>query len=74
MATIARIGNLKIQIYAEDHNPPHFYVVAPDCEAAIKLADLSILRGSLRRSDYRIVREWAFQNRKLLEDAWKSKN
>jgi hypothetical protein len=74
MATIARIGNLKIQIYAEDHNPPHFHVVAPDHEAMIALADLSILRGSLRATDYRIVRERAFENRRFLEDGWKINN
>ncbi|MBA8899627.1 MULTISPECIES: DUF4160 domain-containing protein [unclassified Phyllobacterium] len=74
MPTIARIGNIKIQIYAEDHNPPHFHVITPDREAIVALADLSILQGSLRNGDYRVVREWAFQHRRFLEDEWNSSN
>ncbi len=32
--------------------------------------DLSLYRGRLKRSDYRLVRDWASANRRLLEDEW----
>lgn len=27
---VGRIRNLKIEIYSNDHNPPHFHVKSPD--------------------------------------------
>lgn len=74
MPTIARIGNIKVQVFADDHNPPHFHVVTPDGEALVSIAGLRILRGDLRRKDFDAVIEWANQNLDTIEDAWHSLN
>jgi hypothetical protein len=74
MPTIARIGNLKIQVFADDHNPPHFHVVTPDGEALVSIGRLRILRGDLRRKDFDAVIEWANRNLDTIEDAWRSLN
>ena len=47
MPTIARLGPFKIQIFADDHFPPHFHIVCADFEALVALSDLSILKGFL---------------------------
>lgn len=70
MPTLANIGGLKIQIFADDHNPPHFHVVTPDHEALIAIADFSMLRGSLVRRDLDAALSWAAENRKVLEHEW----
>jgi len=74
MPTVAKIGNLKIQIFADHHNPPHFHVVTPDEEALVRIDDLTILRGSLRARDLRTASEWVRRNREVLVDEWNRVN
>lgn len=74
MPTIHRIGNILIQVYANDHNPPHFHVATPERRAMIRIDSLALLAGSLAARDYRRVCEWAAQNRRLLIDEWSRLN
>jgi hypothetical protein len=74
MPTIATIGHLKIRIFADDHSPPHFHIVTPDYEALVLISSLEIICGSLPRSDYQKAREWAIQNKKVLDHEWKRLN
>jgi hypothetical protein len=39
MATIFRVGGLRIMIYTHDHPPPHVHVVGPDREARLALGN-----------------------------------
>jgi hypothetical protein len=72
--TVAKIGSLKIQVFADDHNPPHFHVVTPDEEALVRIDDLTILRGSLRARVFRTAADWARGNREVLVDEWNRLN
>ncbi len=76
MPTIVILGKLKVQVFADDHNPPHFHAVTPDHEALIRISDLQILQGQIARRDYERLLDWASsnENRGLLEDAWKRLN
>lgn len=74
MPTIVELGNIQIRVYPRDHLPPHFHISTPDGEAMILIADLSVLKGRLRRSDLKVALRWAQQNRNLIEDAWNSQN
>jgi hypothetical protein len=76
MPTIVKLGNLKIQIFADDHNPPHFHVVTPDYEALIRLSDLSVMAGSIDRRSLQVALEWAQEekNRDLLNHEWNRLN
>jgi hypothetical protein len=70
MPTIVILGNLKIQMFADDHNPPHFHVRTPDSKALVRISDLKLIAGSIDRRDLEKALAWARQNRKALEDAW----
>jgi hypothetical protein len=74
MPTIVVLGNLKIQIFADDHNPPHFHAVTPDHEALIRLSDFSVLAGSLSRRHYDTAIRWAEEHKQELDDAWNRLN
>lgn len=74
MPVLARIGNIKIHVFASDHNPPHFHVATPEHEALVAIADFSLLRGVLRRADLEVALGWARENRRLLEDEWNRLN
>jgi len=72
--TLFEIGSLRIRLYAGDHNPPHFHVVTSDGEALVRIADMTMLRGSIRRRDLETALEWARGNRRLLDDEWRRLN
>lgn len=76
MPTIVKLGNLKIQIFADDHNPPHFHVVTPDYEALVRLSDLSVMAGAIDRRSLQVALEWAKEetNRDLLAHEWNRLN
>jgi Domain of unknown function (DUF4160) len=50
-----QIGKVIITVYANDHLPPHFHVIAPDFEALIEIETLAVMAGSLGR---RAVMAW----------------
>jgi hypothetical protein len=70
MPTLARFGKLLIQIYADDHAPPHFHVVTPDDEALISIDGFEVIAGTVRRRDLAIVVEWASANVDKLKAEW----
>lgn len=74
MPTLVRIGNLKIQMFADDHNPAHFHVVTPDYEVLVQIGDFTVLAGSIDRRSYDAAVAWAIENRKVLEDEWNRLN
>lgn len=74
MPTLARLGNILIRMYGEDHIPPHFHVVTPGGEVMVRLSDLQVHAGSIDRKSLRIALEWAGRNIERLESEWKRLN
>lgn len=74
MPTLHRIGAIRICIYLDDHNPPHFHALLGDQAVQIKIADLTILEGSLPTRALRSVLEWAAMNQGLLATVWAKHN
>jgi hypothetical protein len=74
MRTIFRIGSQKIQVFADDHLPAHFHVVAPDFEVLVLVSDLSILKGERYRRQVGEAMEWARLNVGLLRAEWSRLN
>ncbi|MFD1623192.1 DUF4160 domain-containing protein [Azospirillum griseum] len=70
MPILARIGNARVYIYADDHNPPHFHVVGPDFNLLVRINDLVTLKGSAPPDTTRKVLDWAADNRPLLALRW----
>lgn len=62
-------------MYAADHNPPHFHLLANDgSEALIDLASLQVMGGSVRPAVLTEALAWASQNVALLATKWKELN
>ncbi|MCB2056207.1 MAG: DUF4160 domain-containing protein [Geminicoccaceae bacterium] len=74
MPTIHRIGRLKIQVFADDHAPPHFHAWHPEGEVLVVIATLEPLAGKLDARELRKAMEWASANRDALENAWRRLN
>jgi hypothetical protein len=75
MATLARLSKCKLSIYAGDHNPPHFHVLANDgSEALVDLVSLRVIEGSVRPAVLKEALAWASQNVALMATKWKELN
>lgn len=75
MPTVVRLSKCKITMYAGDHNPPHFHVLASDgSEAWIALASLRVIWGSVRPPALKEALMWAHENLAGLAAKWKELN
>ncbi|OQX79521.1 MAG: hypothetical protein B6D61_03405 [Bacteroidetes bacterium 4484_249] len=45
MPTIKIIDGIKVNIYTNEHPPPHFHIIYGEYEAVIQIADLEIEKG-----------------------------
>jgi hypothetical protein len=72
--TIHRLSNVKLQMFAGDHNPPHFRLIGPATRCNVDLRTSRILAGHARRADLEEALEWAAGNRDLLWDVWRRLN
>lgn len=61
-------------MYVDDHNPPHFHALLDGQAAQIKIADLSVLAGSLPRAALRRVLAWAAEQQDFLAAEWAKRN
>ena len=70
MPTISVFYGIVIQMYWQEHGPPHFHALYAEHEALIDLRELRVLRGSLPRRAMVLVLEWAADHRDDLMEDW----
>ena len=69
--TVCRFYGILIQMYYNDHDPPHFHVVYNEFKAVIAINDLSILFGDLPPKAVGLVMEWARLHKSDLLADWR---
>lgn len=75
---IGTIDDLKIIIYSNDHNPPHFHVISNDFKINAKflIENCDLLSGNIKRKDLKKIQ--AFYNSPktqiLMNKIWNKKN
>jgi hypothetical protein len=69
---VARLDGLKIEIYPNEHPPPHFHVRSPSVDAVFRIDDCCLLKGKVRSNDNKKILHWYQNARPLLIDAWNS--
>ena len=70
MPTICRFYGILIQMYYDDHNPPHFHVIYGEYKAVISIQDLAILEGDLPPKAVGLVMEWGRAHKNDLLKEW----
>jgi hypothetical protein len=71
MPVLVRLQHCLIAMYFEDHNPPHFHVLANDGrEAQLRLGTLEVLHGVVDRRALMEARNWARDNAAFLQETW----
>jgi hypothetical protein len=68
MPTIAWFYGILIQMFYDDHQPPHFHARYGDAKALVRLSDGEIIAGELSPTARRLVRQWALARNVELQD------
>ena len=70
MPTISMFYGIKIMMFFDEHNPPHFHAVYDDFRASIRINDLAIMNGSLPPKALGLIVEWASLHKNELAENW----
>lgn len=76
---VGRVRNMKIEIYSNDHNPPHFHVKSNDSSinAKFRLDNCDFIKGSIGTKDCKRIKAFFEddETKKMMKDMWnKSKD
>lgn len=69
MPEICRFYGIIIQMFFNDHNPPHFHVVYGDFRAVINIRD-EIVEGFMPKRALKLVFEWMDLHKPELLENW----
>jgi hypothetical protein len=69
---VTRLDGLKIEIYPNEHPPPHFHVNSPNVSASFSIENCEKLEGEISSSDKNKVRYWHQFAKPILIEAWNS--
>ncbi len=72
MPTFFTFEGIKICLFFQDHNPPHFHAFYAEYEILIKIKDLEILEGELPRGQLKKVLAFAQDHQATLLEIWDS--
>ncbi len=71
MPTISMFYGIIIQMFWDDHAPPHFHALYAEYEVLINIATLEVIKGTMPRRALSLVLEWASEHRAELLEDWK---
>lgn len=74
MPVLQRFGAVSIRIYADDHRPPHFHIVAPEFQVLVRISDLTVIAGEARAGDLAEAMAWARVHQEFLALKWAKLN
>lgn len=74
MPTFYIIEGVKIVLYFDDHNPPHFHAIIAEYDALIEIKTLQVLEGELPNNKQKKVLEWAEKHKAELREIWNELN
>ena len=69
---VARIDGLKVEIYPNEHPPPHFHIKSPNFNASFDIANCDLLEGKLAHKDIKKVKYWHKYAKPMLIESWNS--
>lgn len=74
MPCIKIIDSIKLYVYANDHNPPHFHAISAEFEELIIIESLETYTGQIPKTQRKKVIEWASNNQDFIMKQWKRLN
>jgi hypothetical protein len=74
MPVLQRFGSVSVRIYADDHRPPHFHIVAPEFQVLVRISDWSVIAGDARPAQIAEALAWAQSHQEALSLRWAELN
>ena len=74
MPTLRGFGSVSVRMYADDHRPPHFHIVAPDFQVLVRISDLTVIAGEVPPTRIAEALEWARTHQEMLALTWAELN
>jgi hypothetical protein len=74
MPTLQRFGSVSVRMYADDHRPPHFHIVARDFQVLVRISDLAVIAGEARPPEIAEALAWAQTHQEMLALRWAELN
>jgi hypothetical protein len=68
---IERFHGLRIEVFSNEHPPPHFRVKCAEDSGNYRISDCEQLNGGLRKY-HAVIREWHSKHKSKLIAAWNS--
>lgn len=69
MPELCRFYGVRIKMYYDDHDPPHFHAEYAGDEALISIDTLEVIAGGLPSRALGLIYEWAGKHRPELREA-----
>ena len=70
MPTISAFYGIIIQMFWQDHSPPHFHARYASHKIQIDIQTLEVLRGKMPKRALSLILEWASKNQQQLLKDW----
>ncbi len=73
---VGRIRAMLLEIYTNDHNPPHFHVRSLDgkIDAKFTLSDCTLLSGEVSRTDMKRIQAYFDFQKNMMNEVWNKRN
>ncbi|WP_323816408.1 DUF4160 domain-containing protein [Cellvibrio sp. NN19] len=69
---VERLNGLKIEIYSDEHAPPHFHVKSPNINASFSIESCELIAGEISSQEYKKVKYWHNHSKNVLIQKWNS--
>jgi hypothetical protein len=70
MPTISTFYGILVQMFWNEHAPPHFHALYAEDEVLIDIRTLEVMEGNLPRRALALVLEWSQEHRNELMEDW----
>ncbi len=67
---VDNINKIKIEIYSNEHPPPHFHVSIDNKKASFTIGNCSIVDGKINNKDYKKIKYWHNKFKNILIKVW----
>lgn len=67
---LSRDNGFKIEIFADEHPPPHFHVKYGDEQNTFRISDAAPMHPHALSRHFRRIRQWHAANRAQLVEVW----
>jgi len=69
---VERLDGLRIEIYSDEHPPPHFHVKSPEVDASFAIDDCRVINGKVPPSAVKKIEYWHRSSKSKLIEIWNS--